>query len=122
VNGLASTEYDVAVGGTDFEDTDLGTNTTYWNDTNGANSLSAKSYIPEIPWNDTCASALLDQYISSLGGTTFSPATTYGSNSLCNDLAQIQTDTIPYTDPYGFMFHLGPFFYGGMDELVAGPR
>ncbi len=121
VNGLASSPYDVAVGGTDFGDTYLGTNTTYWNETNGTNSLSAKSYIPEIPWNDSCASALWAQYLSTLGGSTFSPTTTYGANSLCNDLAQINTDTIPYTDPYGAMFtNLGPFLYDYMEGVLAG--
>lgn len=51
VNGLASTPYDTAVGGTDFADTYGGTNKTYWSD-RGA----ALSYIPEIPWNDSCVS------------------------------------------------------------------
>jgi subtilase family serine protease len=33
-SGLASTPYNVAVGGTDFSDTYSGTNSTYWNSTN----------------------------------------------------------------------------------------
>ena len=36
-----------------------GTNSTYWNSTNTATYGSALSYIPEIPWNDSCASQLL---------------------------------------------------------------
>lgn len=53
VSGLASTPFNVAVGGTDFAD---GSNpTTYWSSTNGTGLLSAKSYIPEVPWNDSCA-------------------------------------------------------------------
>ncbi|MGB8011776.1 MAG: protease pro-enzyme activation domain-containing protein [Terriglobales bacterium] len=59
VNGFASTPYNVAVGGTDFGDTYAGTNTTYWNSTNNSVYGSALSYIPEIPWNDSCAGSLL---------------------------------------------------------------
>ena len=55
VNGLASTPFDVAVGGTDFNVTSSNW-TTYWNDTNSSPyQSSAKSYIPEITWNDSCA-------------------------------------------------------------------
>jgi subtilase family serine protease len=54
VNGFASTAFNVAVGGTDFDD--AGTQSTYWNSTNlSGNLLSAKSYIPETTWNATCA-------------------------------------------------------------------
>lgn len=76
VSGFASTPYNVAVGGTDFGDSFAGTNATYWNSTNTATFGSAKSYIPEIPWNDSCASAL----ISSTEGFT----TTYGTGGFCN--------------------------------------
>jgi len=56
VSGTASTPFNVAVGGTDFND--ASNPSTYWNATNGNTGLgSAKSYIPEIPWNGTCASA-----------------------------------------------------------------
>ena len=54
VNGLASTPFNIAVGGTDFND--VGSQISYWNSNNdGATGESAKSYIPEIPWNSTCA-------------------------------------------------------------------
>ncbi len=53
VNGLASTPYNIAVGGTDFND--VSNPATYWNSTNTSpNQASAKSYIPETVWNDTC--------------------------------------------------------------------
>jgi hypothetical protein len=52
ISGTASTPYNVAVGGTDFND--ASNPTTYWNNT--AALETAKGYIPEIPWNDTCAS------------------------------------------------------------------
>ena len=58
VNAFASTPYNVAVGGTDFGDTYAGTNSNYWNTGNTSTFGSAKSYIPEIPWNDSCANQL----------------------------------------------------------------
>ncbi len=53
VSGLASTPYNVAVGGTDFNQKNL--ETTYWNSVNAGGQVSAKGYIPEMPWNDSCA-------------------------------------------------------------------
>lgn len=52
VDGLASTPFNVAVGGTDFDD--QANPSTYWSTTSGTVN-SAKSYIPEVPWNDSCA-------------------------------------------------------------------
>jgi subtilase family serine protease len=77
VSGFASTPNNVAVGGTDFGDTFAGTTATYWNATNTATFGSAKSYINEIPWNDSCASVLLAT-IETGSGTTF------GSTGFCN--------------------------------------
>jgi subtilase family serine protease len=62
VNGFASTAYNVAVGGTDLGDYYAGTTANYWSPTNGPTYGSALSYVPEIPWNDTCASALISNY------------------------------------------------------------
>ena len=62
VSALASTPYNVAVGGTDFSDTYSGTNATYWNTGNTANYASARSYVPETPWNDSCTGSLLAAY------------------------------------------------------------
>jgi uncharacterized repeat protein (TIGR01451 family) len=76
VNGFASTAYNVAVGGTDFGDTYAGTTSTYWSTTNSTVYGSALSYIPEIPWNESCASSL----IASFEGKS----TTYGSSGFCN--------------------------------------
>ena len=58
-NSLASTPYDVATGGTDFSDTAAGTNSTYWSTTNTPSGSSAKSYVPEMTWNNSCASSVL---------------------------------------------------------------
>jgi subtilase family serine protease len=52
VNGIASTPYNVAVGGTQFDDT---TNPSkYWSTTNNQTTgESALSYIPEMAWNES---------------------------------------------------------------------
>jgi subtilase family serine protease len=62
VSGLASTPYNVALGGTDFQNfggtqNQLGSSSTFWNATNSTDNTqtSAKGYIPEWPWNDSCA-------------------------------------------------------------------
>jgi len=56
VNVLASTAYNVAVGGTVFNEN--GQDSTYWSANNQPNSFaSALKYIPENVWNDSCTSA-----------------------------------------------------------------
>ena len=72
VNGFASTPYNVAVGGTDFSDVSANTTSSYWN-SNGA----ALSYIPEVPWNDSCAGSTLMGYL----GKTIA----YGSAGFCSN-------------------------------------
>jgi len=74
-NGLASTPYDVAVGGTDFLDTAEGTNSTYWSKSNSSTGKSAKSYIPEIPWNDSCAGSILFSFAGFKSGVSFCNST-----------------------------------------------
>ncbi len=76
VSGFASTPYNVAVGGTDFGDTYAGTTSTYWSNTNSSTYESALSYIPEIPWNDSCASLLLAEFNGY--------SETYGASGFCN--------------------------------------
>jgi subtilase family serine protease len=62
VSGFASSPYVVAVGGTDFADVYNGTSSAYWKQANTADYGSAVSYIPEIPWNDSCANSLLAKF------------------------------------------------------------
>ena len=58
VSGFASTPFNVAVGGTDFDD--FLRETTYWNTTNTSPTQeSAKGYIPETTWNLSCTNTLL---------------------------------------------------------------
>jgi len=81
VNGLASTPYDLAVGGTDFDPT---TESNYWQMSNQAGTLeSAISHIPEMVWNDSCANPILTQafntdpltFCNSTNLPNFSPTT-----------------------------------------------
>ena len=90
-NGWGDTVYNVSVGGTDFGDvaslctlTDLQTLAAtekcvkkYWSSTNSATFGSAKSYIPEIPWDNSCANSTLATFI------TGSPVG-YGPTGFCN--------------------------------------
>jgi hypothetical protein len=82
VNGMASSPYVTAVGGTDFtwQTSPL---STYWNSSNNADGATAKGYIPEMPWNSTCASVFLATYY-------VSPSTT--PEALCNDLIGTEDD------------------------------
>lgn len=52
VNGLASTPYNVAVGGTEFAEN--GQDSNYWLQSNRKDLSSAIGYIPEAVWNESC--------------------------------------------------------------------
>ncbi len=74
VNALASTPYNIAVGGTDFDG--LSTNfATYVEDINSGNPpyyRTALSYIPESPWNDSTSinTSIAENQALLLGGST----------------------------------------------------
>jgi uncharacterized membrane protein len=76
ITGWGSSPYDVAVGGTDFGDTFAGANATYWSASDSPTYESALSYVPEIPWDDSCGSILLSEF------NGFSVP--YGSSGFCN--------------------------------------
>ncbi|MBV9301726.1 MAG: S8/S53 family peptidase [Acidobacteriaceae bacterium] len=76
VNGFASTPYNVAVGGTDFLDTSEGTNSTYWDTSNSPTGKSALSYVPETPWNDSCAGSVVYQSFFYKSGVDFCNSST----------------------------------------------
>ena len=68
-NLYASTAWNVSAGGTDFDDSyngamgDTGFGiSTYWAATDGTGKGSALSYIPESPWNNSCASPIYNAY------------------------------------------------------------
>ena len=98
VNGLASTPYNVAVGGTDFyypANATLDTLSAYWNmptaadPNNNADWSSAKSYIPEKPWD--LSDPVLDQVNLSpslgAGGGGASSCTSYTGPTDAGDTA-----------------------------------
>jgi hypothetical protein len=69
VSGLASTPFNVAVGGTDFND--VNNWSQYWSTTNNSTTLaSALSYIPEMTWNDSCARSGQASSCTSVGTDT----------------------------------------------------
>jgi uncharacterized repeat protein (TIGR01451 family) len=76
VSAFTSTPYNVSVGGTDFGDVPSGTSAAFWNSTNGIYYDSAKGYVTEIPWNESCASQVLATYHG------FS--STFGASGYCN--------------------------------------
>lgn len=75
VSGYATTPYVVAVGGTDFADTSQATSSTYWSSTNSSTYGSALSYVPEIPWNDSCASSVTAAF--------YGYSVSYGTDGFC---------------------------------------
>jgi subtilase family serine protease len=76
VNGLSSTIYNFSAGGTDFADTVDGLNNTYWKTTNSSSRESAKSYVPEMTWNDSCAGSVLYRFFGYTNGVSFCNSTT----------------------------------------------
>jgi uncharacterized protein (TIGR03437 family) len=76
VSAFASTPYNVAVGGTDFSDFASGTTLNFWNASNGIYDNSAKSYVPEIPWNDSCGGSVTASY--------YGFGTSDGTTAFCN--------------------------------------
>jgi uncharacterized protein (TIGR03437 family) len=89
VSGAASTPYNVAVGGTDFSDLSSMNQAQYWNSGNAPGTLeSAKSYIPEMTWNDSCASPELIAFFGASPGSSSGEAFCNNS-SLMKQLALV---------------------------------
>lgn len=68
VNGMAASTSAVAVGGTDFNDRDHIAD--YWTSSNLPMFQSAISYIPEMAWNNSCASSHLYTLLGYKDGVT----------------------------------------------------
>jgi subtilase family serine protease len=107
----ASTPYNIAAGGTDFSDVFSGTTSTYWSAVNGANFLSAQSYIPEMAWNESCASPLVLEYF----GQGFQSSS--GPNGFCTWAAQQPVDPNTGFSPYANAFAGS----GGLSTVSARP-
>jgi trimeric autotransporter adhesin len=93
VNGLASTPYNVAVGGTDFYYSNYNNDAindqlaSYWNTTasNTTPTASIKGTIPEQPWNNSQYGFNLFSYYDSYGETTIVGAGGGASNAAVCD-------------------------------------
>jgi hypothetical protein len=105
VNVIASTAFNVAVGGNVFSEN--GDTSLYWNTTNGSNQDSAISYIPEDVWNDSCASPCTNPNIEAgAGGASIDvpkPSWQSGVTGIPNDGARDLPDvalSAASHDPY----------------------
>jgi hypothetical protein len=83
VSGMSSTPFDLAVGGTDFDQIDNAP-TLYWNATNTSTTqASAKGYIPETTWNNSCTNDIFTKItattdpLSNCNNSTVTDPTTY---------------------------------------------
>ncbi len=85
VSGIASTQYDTAVGGTDLNWGGTAANPTaapYWNTTNNTTTGStAVGYIPEVPWDDTCTNPIIVAEINTAINANLS------ASQICYELA-----------------------------------
>lgn len=80
VSGIASTPFNVAVGGTDFNDGTVSDANNFWNSSNSSSTqASVKGYIPEIVYNDSCVNVPLD--------ALYDPSVTQDAQTNCNNYA-----------------------------------
>jgi Pro-kumamolisin, activation domain/Bacterial Ig-like domain (group 3) len=80
VSGLASTPFNIAIGGTDFQN---GANPSpFWNAASST-TTSAKGYVPESTWNDSCASTAA---VGNLGTCTAAIVNGNAGNSNTNGI------------------------------------
>jgi Pro-kumamolisin, activation domain/Bacterial Ig-like domain (group 3) len=80
VSGLASTPFNIAIGGTDFQN---GANPSpFWNAASST-TTSAKGYVPESTWNDSCAATAA---VGNLGTCTAAVVNGNAGNSNTNGI------------------------------------
>lgn len=116
VNVLASSPYTVAVGGTQFNEN--GISSTYWNPSSGGVTASAKSYIPEDVWNEscttsTCAGGAMPNIAAGGGGASVffqKPSWQSGVAGIpsdnARDLPDVSLNASGDHDPYMICLHL----------------
>ncbi len=85
VSGIASTPFNVAVGGTDFDATAEPTTTSnqFWSLTNLPNFASALKYIPETTWDDSACAINFPTACNSVDPQGFDLAAGSGGPSNC---------------------------------------
>ena len=130
VSGLASTPFNVSVGGTDFDQ--VNNWTAFWNPTNDPTGTSAKSYIPEIPWNENCAQIGLTgcgttapngsvNIVAGSGGQSNvygKPSWQMGVTGMPNDNHRDQPDVSLFASPG---FDGTGYVYCQSDSTISGP-
>lgn len=71
VSGIASTPYNIAVGGTDLawcdpvssNDNCKSEAAKYWSTSNSSTKSNALGYVPEVPWNGTCVNKIAIEFL-----------------------------------------------------------
>jgi len=117
VSGLASTPWNTAVGGTDFNwcnpDTANGSANTecpaapYWSSTPITSQgstvavTSALGYVPEVPWNESCANPLSLKWVQDAANVIYGIPST-GSNGVTNT-----EQACNFLDDYDFNYYGG---------------
>jgi len=102
VSGTASTPFNVAVGGTDFDD--VSNTSTFWQTTTTTSTApvpaSAKGYIPETTWNDSCAASGLTSCSSvNSNGNDLVAGSGGPSSCISSDGQNLSTCTGGYAKP-----------------------
>jgi hypothetical protein len=84
VSGFASTPFNVAVGGTDFDPSTTG-NATYWTPNGGGDVInSALQYIPETTWDNSACALAYPTACTSVDTTAFAADISAGSGGPSN--------------------------------------
>jgi large repetitive protein len=122
ISGEASTPFDTAVGGTEFNELGAGetpppatTEATFWSSTNSAGFESALGYIPEKVWNDSCSPTTVGSPCDTAGSPvdgSFELAAGGGGVSTIYQTPSYQTLTIT-----GLQAALDPFFIAGSTTI-----
>ncbi len=99
VNGLASTPWNVAVGGTDFYYSDYASGgasaSTLWNQTNDSNEGSLKAPLPEQPWDTAFGLNTTGPYVPSTAVAI--PAAGGGASGCVNSSVSPQGAALPFS-------------------------
>jgi len=114
VNAICSSPNSTCVGGTQFNDTyNQG---TYWTATNGAGQASVLSYIPELAWNETNYSGMINtssgggvSTVYALPGWQSAPGVPAGSMRFVPDISA----TAAVHDGYVIQIQGKPFYVAG---------
>ncbi len=118
INGLASTPYNVAVGGSQFMDT--ANPGLYWSATNNAVNGSVLSYIPEQAWNESGGGAGL---ASTGGGASIlysKPAWQAGPGVPADGKRDIPDVALSAANHDGYEVFQADAFFGLIDPIVVG--